>query len=306
MSYDFDGRTSKSGQLLALADRVSRRDLLTEVLMSQAAARKADASGALRHLNAALSTSSRASTVIFPLLTKVLSDPMLRPVTAHYLAQSWGDDFLYFAVQNGPAQNAMDVALAYPPAQHEGRFARFRGELIAHLVVDGQSALAFDYARRVTGANAGFLATPGFSKDTVKPAFAPLTWRPTNSSGIYGELLGDAVRLSADPGAHGVALERLFELKPGAWRFAVDSEGLAGADQLKVDWQFDCLAPGGAGPIAKLAMPVASAQARFGGALTVPANCQAVRVTLSVDNLDEQETAELRLENLSLRWAGGQ
>jgi hypothetical protein len=305
MSYDFEARTPKSGELLALADRVSRRDLLTEVLSSEVAARKADAPGAMRHLNAALSTSRRASTVIFPLLTKALADPTLRPVMAQYLTQSWGDDFLYFAAQNGPAKNAMDVALAYPPAQHEERFARFRGELLTHLVDEGHAGLAFDYARQVAGANARFLGAAGFAKDTVDPAFAPLTWQLTNGNGIYGELLGGALQVSADPGARGVALQRLFQLKPGSWRLALTSEGLASADELKAEWRFDCLSGAAATPVATLPMAVTSAKSRFAGALAVPANCEAVRLVHSVNNLDEQETAELKLDGLSLERAGG-
>jgi hypothetical protein len=305
MSYSFEGRAPESVKLLDMANRVSRRDLLTEAMLSDAAARRGDPEAAMRHMDAALSTNRRAATVIFPLLARAMPYPDFGAVAARYLGRPWADEFLLYAAQNGFAENARKIAVTYPPAQREERFADFRGELLPHLVTEGHAASAFDYARKMAGRDGSFLTNPDLTQATANPVFAPLSWRLINGEGIYAELVGTGVLVSIDPGSRGVALERLFQLSPGTWQIAVNRSQVENGEQLLTEWRVDCLVGKTAQPVGAFPMPTTGAQARFARSITLTRSCDALRVGLFVHNLDDQRESEFRLDGFSLAQSRG-
>jgi len=303
---DSQSQPERAATMLAISGQVSRRDMLTEVLLADAYARTGDAAGSIRHLNTALSTSPGAGDLAFPFLVQLLAEPEFRPMIAQYVDQPWGDEFLYFAAQHGPAANALEVALRNPVAQSEGRFARFRAELLPHLVSQGDAGLAFDYVRRLKGPSAPVLADPGFAGASADPAFAPLSWALTNKDGVYADLIGQrGVLLSADPGVRGVAVERIFELAPGTWQFTVHRTLVERARQAQAGWQFSCASGTDSRSLALAEMPLSETEDTVRTRFNVPRECGAVRIALQVHNLDDQRVLELRLDELTLRRVEG-
>ena len=296
---------TEAATMLAISGQLSRRDMMTQVMLADAAARNGDAPAALRHINAALSTSRGAADLAFPFLGQLLAEPAFRPMIAEYVDQPWGDEFLYFAAQNGAAADALDVALRKPVAQSEGRFARFRSELLAHLVRQGEAGLAFDYVRRLEGPRAAILADPGFTEATTDTRFAPLSWALTNRDGIYADVASDGVVVLADPGARGVALERVFELAAGRWQLTAERSLLQPFRDARADWQFTCASDVKSPSLGSAELALSEQAGPVRASLSVPRSCEAVRVSLLVHNLDDQRALEILLAELALRRIEG-
>ena len=295
----------QAAKAMAIAGQMSRRDMLTEVVLADAAARAGDAPTAMRRINAALSTSRGAGELAFPFLVQMLADPTFRPIVTRYVDQPWGDEFLYYAAQHGRATDALAVALGNPAAQTQGRFARFRSELLAHLVSQGDARLAFDYVRRLKGPEAAILTEPGFSRSTTDAAFAPLSWALTNRDGIYADRVGDAALLTADPGARGVALERVLQLEPGTWQLVAKQAPVQAVADSRAEWTFACASGANAPSLGSAEMPLSKEPGSVHAQFNVPSACQAVRVSLELRNLDDQRALEIELDELALQRVGG-
>ncbi len=297
---EFQRPPERGARLLALAGNVSRRDKLTQVRLAEAALIRADAKGTMQHINAALSTSRSAHELLFPLLTQALRDREFRPTVAQYVDHIWGDEFLYFAAQNGDSANVLDLALRNPAVQREDRFAAFRGELIGHLVADGRTPLAVSYARRVMGSDAPVTVDPRFSAATTDPRLAPLSWRLTNNGGLFGDATASGAHLSADPGARGTALERVMALAPGRWSLASTVEQVAASRGFRAEWHANCVVGRSSRSLA--IGPASPRAARL--TFTVPESCEAVRLSVMLYNPDDQNAGELRITGLALTHSG--
>lgn len=304
MAEDAAGREESARALLVAASKVSRRDAAAEVLLAQVTARRNDLEGTIAHLDAALSTSRRADSVVFPLLSKLVSNPDFRAATGKYLGRGWGEPFLLYAAQNAPPQDVLQLALKAPMVQQAPRFARFRSELVSHLASGGFPDRAIDYAARISGRPAA-LAEHGFFPATLAPELAPVSWRLRNADGIYVSPAEAGVVVSADPAARGRALERIFALRPGPHRLQIAADPVLNSEKLAGSWRLACIGGGGADSTLVEVTPQIATNGVIAVPFTVPLGCRAVQLTLDVVNADEQNPAEIRFARLALSPQGG-
>ena len=69
--FENDGNEAKSFALMALAERMSRRDIGTQLWLAQHRAYQNDVKGALRHIDIGLRTTPESRVMLFPLLMGV-------------------------------------------------------------------------------------------------------------------------------------------------------------------------------------------------------------------------------------------
>ena len=78
-----EGDMEAASRLMRYADGVTRRDLATQLWLIEQKLRQGDISGMLRHFEAAASTSTSGTSVLFPLMASALDDPaMVEPLAA--------------------------------------------------------------------------------------------------------------------------------------------------------------------------------------------------------------------------------
>jgi hypothetical protein len=121
-----------------------------------------------------------------------------------------------------------------------------------------------------------------------------------NSGGVYASLAAPAVVVDIDPASTGVALERIFALKPGSYTIAATTRATDLSEDLTADWQVECLRGKEKTVLGHAEAPLASSAQRDRLSLRVDDLCEAVRVALTVHNLDDQRDAEVEVSNFAL------
>lgn len=108
--YDARGEKQHARTLIRFASSCSRRDLSTQLWMINELVSQDDANGALVHFDAALRTSTIASSILFPVLVNASVEPSLIGPIASVLNRkpAWANDFLSLVVENG--QNEANIS----------------------------------------------------------------------------------------------------------------------------------------------------------------------------------------------------
>ena len=102
------------------AQRLSRRDLSSELWLIEDAVRRGDVAEALRHYDIALRTQAGATDILYPVLARASVDPAIMPLLADRLLARppWTDSFVVF-LANATDQPAM-VAELFERLQRRG------------------------------------------------------------------------------------------------------------------------------------------------------------------------------------------
>jgi hypothetical protein len=98
-AQQLDKKKASANALLALADRITRRDVLTQILLIEANVEKDDIGATLKHYDTALTTSIEARDILFPILAEAMSDQSILTHLAKVFKNErpWRMGFLYYA-----------------------------------------------------------------------------------------------------------------------------------------------------------------------------------------------------------------
>ncbi|MBD58880.1 MAG: hypothetical protein CL808_01990 [Citromicrobium sp.] len=277
------------GRQMAMADRLSRRDLGTQLFLIEDSVRRNDVAEALEHYDTAMRVSDSIRPTLYPILTEAMREPAIRKRFLPYMDAStpWLEPFLRYAISNS-SEPASIVALAVEAGGFpEGpQFATRVPELLS--VVVGQED--YDTARRlyevVGGGDPATLRDVRFTEATTETSLAPFTWQPFQMGDVDSLFIAGAdsrleleARMSA--GVSAGIMRRLLALPPGtyAMAFPMQSEGHDPADTAQM--QIACVSQGGRNVIADARRDLAS-EFVLGREFTVPRGCAYQMVTLSV------------------------
>lgn len=304
MADRLDGRSQQAMRLLDVSNRVSRRDLLTELLLAEHAARANEPETALRHFDAAMSANSQASELMFGPLAKTLEEPDFQGYVARYLSRPWAPAFLDAAVRSSDPVDLLATVTKNDAVQREERFRRFRGDLVTRLVNEGYPAEAFAYAAKGPAEEAAPIAVVGFTRKTTDPGLGPLLWRLANTGGIFASLSDSTLVIDIDAASTGTAVQRIFALAPGAYALAANARATDLTEEMSGEWQVACLVRGAIRPLAqvRVAFPAEAQVTRL--PFRIPQGCEAALVALTVHNLDDQRDAQIEITGFTLDKAG--
>lgn len=279
---------SAMSRQVAMADRLSRRDLGSQLFLIEDAVRRNDVAAALRHYDTAMRVQESSRAILFPILTEALSEPAIRQRFLPYMTSSnpWLEPFLRFAIGNASEPESIAALAIEAGGFPEGdRFATRDRELLAVLIGNGDYGMALRLFRSVANVDSGVLTQAGFTEAATDPAVAPFTWQPITVAGIDPIFLagnGDTLDLEArlDSGYDGWVVRKLFTLAPGAYTFqsALGSRGAQPNDTAR--WQIRCVDGGGEAELL-VASTRLGEESTVGGRFTVPADCTMQQVLLS-------------------------
>ena len=277
-----------------LAERISRRDLVSQFALIDIAALGGDVEGTLRHYDRALLVNGGAGAALFPVLSQAVADAEVRSALQRYAKRKWFATFLEAADQQVADPQTLVTLLAevrarIPAAEAQAATSR----LLARLVRDGSYASARDLLRTIPDVPAGAIEPLGFSATTIDPRLAPLSWSINNDSAVEAGLDRDVFIARIAPERTATIAERTTLLAPGHYVLSQQIEAEAGAPRARLDWTVTCLA-GGQPPI--LAAEATLATARF----SVPAGCGAQRWQLRGTGELAQAASAARVTKLVL------
>lgn len=275
------GDVPRADRWFGYAERLSRRDFLTQVWLIEERVRQGDVNGALLHYDRALRTVGRARPVLFPVLVSAVADPEVERATGRLLAQrvAWGPDFL--AVMAEAANVSPDalgqLALA---ARLRPDVPGERGPLdavLARLVATGRYAVAQAVWRQATGER-GPLPTVRDGGFEAAGGLAPFGWTLNNAGDLSATRepngSGTALVLRTARGAAGELARQLVLLAPGEYRLSLTATGAASDRFSQAVVSVTCLGEATGGE--RLRLPIAATtRQRLAGSFSIPGDCPA-------------------------------
>lgn len=293
-------------RLLAYSQRLSRRDLRTQLMAIELAVAQDDISGALRHYDIALRTKKNAPELLFPVLTSALSDPLIRAELVKTLVGHpiWGTKFIYHTARNEPDPAA---SAAFFRALQTARLPVPEAAgvtLISHLL----SAKLFDdawayYAAAHPGSDPRQSRDPDFK--TLLEARSAFDWVAVNSLGVSTAILPDATNglfdFTVSMGNGGPLLQQLQMLPPGDYVLKGRSVGINQPARSRPYWALRCQT---GGEVGRVELPNSSqASGRFQGSLRVPADCPVQMLTLVARSSDDIGGVSGQIDRIQIRPA---
>lgn len=291
--------------VLALAEQISRRDSLLQLMLIERSAKGNRVEDALSHYNRALSVSPDLREALFPIMATALHAPRVYKGLALYATRPWMPAFLDFAIARAPSAEGVAGLLAGIANTPGGKelASGHQAALAGRLVAQGDYPAARALAIRAAGPQAPWIDHVGIAHQTWMTAVRPLTWATAESEGVDARLETDSsILASAGPGDSGLAFYRVLMPAPGRWRFSASATAPSdGTVPAAGRWELFCLrAPGHPSTaLGELPMdPQRNGKAEL--AFDVPTDCPAVRISFTIENGDGGSQAGVILSNVAL------
>lgn len=218
------GNEAKARRLFGLSDRLSRRDLATQLWLIEDAVRRNDVPGALRHYDSALRTKMESRQLLLPILASAAEDRELWPALAPFVnaENPWLNAFIRQALSSTKRPDLLAGMLMHAGGLPETDDLRPLTEELLRGLVEGRY---FEVARRyyltLPGARARVLHDAQLTEVTTSARFAPITWQPSALEDIRGSILGGGpggslvLSTAFSSGAQGFVARKLLALAPG-------------------------------------------------------------------------------------------
>lgn len=221
-----DGNKAQAASLMALSNKLSRRDFLTRLWLIEYEVNRDNVEGILRHYDIALRTNVDNRPLLFSQLVSALEDPVLRTSVGRMVAQRppWTEQFVYYAVTNSPqTRYVSDMLIASGNLAAEGSGGETKRQMLVRLLEQSE----FDAIRRfylvLPGARQEQMVSLSFREDGSEPKAPPVTWEALQTGRVEGAISSDpggvaaSLRVYAGPSERGLAARKILYLAPGRY-----------------------------------------------------------------------------------------
>jgi hypothetical protein len=269
------GDLAGARRLFGYSERLSRRDLQTQLWAIEDAVGRDDIAGALRHYDVALRTKVQSRAILYPVLASAIGDAQVRAELVRTMGTRplWADDFLAYASKAGETSEATAALLV---ALHRGGIPvpeHVNSTLIGTMVAGGQVEKAWDFYRGFRKhADRRRARDPRFAAALEAPTV--FDWTPVNDGSVTGSIQPSGSSGLFDfyvvPGGGGALLKQMQVLPPGTYRLRGHSRGIEQERGALPYWSLLC----GSRELGRVEVPnSAEAGGSFTGVLSVPAGC---------------------------------
>jgi hypothetical protein len=275
------GDGDRASRIMNFTERLSRRDLQTQLWLMNESGRRAEPEKMIAHLDIALRTSPSNSPTLAAAIIGASFDPRFARRLVPTLASDppWETEFSYQLANSILPGNSLVVLVA--PLADDQAEREIMGPLVQRLVSQGDFTNAWNVYRLLKqkpSASAGEVRDGGFEDSTVP--VAPFDWTVGDTGRVRGERRasqagGTALFIRAEPGARGNAASQLMLLEPGTYSLRFQAGRSEDANAGGIEWRIACAgAPERIVGQGRLA-PASAAGSRFGQNVTIPAGCLA-------------------------------
>lgn len=300
------GDKTEGERMLIYSQKLSRRDLRTQLMAIELAVDRDDISGALNHYDIALRTKKHAPKLLFPILTSALSDPAIRTALVKTLASQprWGADFIIHAARSEADPTA---SAAFFHALQSARVAvpgtagvALMNRLLAAKLFD--DAWVF-YATTRPGSDMLQSRDPTFK--SLLDTRSAFDWNAVNSLGVSTTILSDSAGglfdFTVSMGSGGTLLQQLQMLPPRVYTLEGHSTGIEQPLGSRPYWTLRCQT---GGEIGRVELPNSSqAEGRFHGTIRVPADCPVQMLLLMARSSDDIRGVSGQIDRVLIRPA---
>lgn len=284
---------TRAKALILQSQRLSRRDLPTQMWLIDYFGRHADAASAIHQFDLALRVSEAARPRIFPLLEGAATNPQARALILSMLASkaNWTKPFAGFLMENGRNLDfdATVARLLLDPRKNED-VQQYRMLLVRLVQADKYESAWDAYAGR------GLARAGAASKSLRHGDFegaedgTPFDWTYAQDPELWAarerseDTRGFVLSLAASNGRAGEVARQITRLAPGLHRLQVEFGAIPERQDERPDLRIECVAPapGTARPLVSLVPPQTVGARRQTGAFTVPDGCTFQRLTIRI------------------------
>ena len=293
------GNKAKARKLILLSDRLSRRDLPTQLWLIEDSAAQGDVPATLARYDVALRTDDSAGPVLYPILAGAIDDPAISAGLAKYVKQraDWLPEFAdYVAHQQTDNLPAFAEILI-----RTGRLnsASLESAILAQLAEMGSFDVVRRYYATLSGASGAVLTSTDFDAAHIDPRFAPVTWRVQtggdSSVGLEASRGGKfRFHVSTSANAREEVLRKLLLLAPGRYQFTARQTKTSSSEGSSAVWTLTCAD----GPLRSTKL---FETGDTGTEVEIPASCKAQYLGLTVNGGTDSTGTELMVDEVRLR-----
>ncbi|GAB5348757.1 hypothetical protein [Alteriqipengyuania sp. 357] len=233
---------------MRLANRMSRRDLASQLWLIEDAVNRNDVAAALYHYDVALRVRDSVRPLLYPVLTQALEEPVIRKRFLPYMEAKprWLPSFLRFAVANSEDRRSLAALSRAAGGFPEGEsYASLDAELMVGLVQQSAWQSAVDHLKRTTDAADELLTTIEMSPNNTDLDFAPFVWRPMPvdkiQSGFFASESGPVeLELVVESGYQGGVATKTLGLTPGNYRVRANIRAQDAFRGAQMRWLLRC------------------------------------------------------------------
>lgn len=298
------GNSKNAMRLMQLSQRVSRRDILTQLWLMQDAVKRDDIHSAMGHIDTALTTHVEIGETVFPVLQDALADQRIVGELATFIRQDrqWLRAFLSFANESNknPEQLAKAVRLAggLPAA---GDYRDFETDLIWSLSKAGKAGSIPSLLASLKRATPTDLSDGRMSSKTLDPRWGPFSWTASSDPDVSSAINEDnQVAVRAAPMRTGMVLQRLLALREGQYRLDARARIESPEALPVIEIEVGC-ATGGQAPLLVSRFQAKAQGGALGGIFQVRSGCPIQIVRFVVTGADTGIETEMSLGSISVK-----
>jgi hypothetical protein len=305
-------KKASANALLALADRITRRDVLTQILLVEANVEKDDIGATLKHYDTALTTSIGARDILFPILAEAMSDQSIltQLATMFKNERPWRIGFLYHA---GFKPERLDQTLwllnRLGPLPKDATSRAFERQMLTQLTNLRRYPEARSFFKNMQDAPLGLLTTFSFENSVRHADLRPIAWDLNGSGNADVQLVtaggdGEHPHMSAHvwSGPTSTLARKLAFLSPGRYTIQITTQVNGLAKGGLMEWTASCARR----EPSNLIGDVVSTDNREDWSksvlqFSVTPDCQAVELALLVNAGDSQNGADILVRDFEVK-----
>lgn len=272
INADARGDKTVARRYFTYAQKLTRRDLRTQLWMIENAVERGNMPGALHEYDVTLRVFPNLDGMLYPVLASASSDPAIRAELVKILAGKpmWGEGFINFVASNGP--DPQSTAALFLRLRRAGVPIpeKARAGTVDALIAAGQRDAAWSYYTALRPvADRRRSRDPQFVAMFERPS--QLDWAPINDGGLTTSIQSGVFDFAAPASVGGPMLRQLQMLPPGSYRLTGHSIGIEQADGARPYWVLTCQS---GRELGRVEVPNSSvSNGNFTGVFSVPADC---------------------------------
>jgi tetratricopeptide (TPR) repeat protein len=302
------GDTADARRLLTYAQKLSRRNIQTQLWSIEDAVDRGDVPSALHWYDIALRTKPELSEILYPVLARASHDPAIRAALVNTLSEKplWANGYVsYAAAQRDDPQSTAQLFVRLR-ARGVTIPASAQAALVNVLFEAGNIEQAWRYYTVIhRNADRTRSRDPRFTAMLDTPSV--FDWSPLADNSIAASIQqsrdGGAFEFSAPASIGGAVLQQIQLLPAGTYRLSGHSDGIAQDSRALPYWTLTCRRDGR--ELGRIAIPNSSQSGgMFAGTLTVLASCPVQTLTMFAQPSDAIGGTSGQIDRLMLAPAG--
>lgn len=304
---DANNKIEKGEAIIRQSALLSRRNLGTQLWLIEEAIRRNDTKAALHQYHLALTTSPNAKDILFPILTKAVTNQEIANELVPYVKsnEEWIVPFLALAVRDKEAVNSIaDVVIKAGGIQSGAKRDQVRSDLMLALVEKGDVHRAAAIFKTAEGAPKEILASPALTATAFDSKYKGLGWSLSDDPALGSEVSGTQERRAmlayANGGKSGRVARKALLLQPGQYQLRVAYSDLVSNPNSTIRWQISCAGSSETSPIAVGADLTKASNGNASLLFTVTSACTGQFLDLMMTGGDGRTASEVTINTIEM------